>query len=166
MKNLSVLISLGVLAGCGGVETEVVTSPEQVDTTAMELQPDSHHGETVVASSAPAGVEAATESAPVQTATALPADQLFKAGDSAKLQIPTMTCRMCFKKIDKALSKVEGITSIELAPQKDEDKVNDPHVTVQFGGDVSSADAVTALNEIGYPNATFDSLVANAGTQK
>jgi copper chaperone CopZ len=166
MKKLSALISFGMLAGCGGVETEVVTSPKQVDTATMEHQHGSHHGETEDASSSRPGVEAATDSAPVQTATALPADQLFKAGDSAKLRIPTMTCRMCFKKIDKALSKVEGITSIELVPQEDEDKVNDPHVALQFGGAMSSADAVTALNEIGYPNATFHSLVANAGTQK
>lgn len=166
MKHFSVLISIGMLAGCGGVETEVATTPKQVDTAAMEHQHGSHHSDTEDASSTRPGVETATDSASDPTATALTADQLFKAGDSAKLQIPTMTCRMCFKKIDKALSKVEGITSIELVPQKDEDKVNDPHVTVQFGGDVSSVDAVAALTEIGYPDATFDSIESNAGTQQ
>lgn len=151
MKQVSILISLCLLAGCSEANIEVATTPAEGNSNTREH----HHVSTSDAAAEPAAAGQVTEFAEQQVTAAVIADRTFNAGESAKLEIPTMTCRMCFKKINKALSKVDGITAIELTPQKDDDKVNDPHVTVQFGASVNASNAVAALNAIGYPNASF-----------
>ena len=81
----------------------------------------------------------------------------FTAGDSATLSVPEMSCAvMCYPKVKETLEGLEGVTLVELVPQKEEGIIDDRRVTVKFAGDVSSENAVAALSEAGYPDSKFE----------
>ena len=144
-ETLSILLLLAHFAGCGSHETTAVSSQANVESRSNS--------------------EASAPVAP-QPAKAAIIEKSFAAGDTATLAVPTMTCRMCYKKIQKALTKVEGIGQIELVSQDDADKVNDPRVTLHFGDKVSESQAIAALDEIGYPNAVFSDSESGVQTTK
>lgn len=80
----------------------------------------------------------------------------FAAGESATLEIPSMSCQIsCFPKIKKTLEGMDGVDVVELVPQEDEVAINDHRITVKFSGDVASDDTMKALADAGYDDAAI-----------
>ena len=81
----------------------------------------------------------------------------FTAGDTATLSVPEMSCAiMCFPKVKETLEGLEGVTVVELVPQKEDGVIDDRRVTVKFEADTKSDEAVAALSKAGYPNSQFE----------
>lgn len=80
----------------------------------------------------------------------------FAAGESATLEIPSMSCQIsCFPAIKKTLEGMDGVEVVELVPQEDEVAINDHRITVKFSGDVTSDATMKALAEAGYDDAAI-----------
>ncbi|MFY9255891.1 MAG: heavy metal-associated domain-containing protein [Fuerstiella sp.] len=94
-------------------------------------------------------------SAPVASNDAIPVS--FAAGDTATLAVPEMSCAMmCFPKVKETLEGIEGVTVVELVPQKEDGIIDDRRVTVKFDAEASSDKAIAALESAGFPDSKFE----------
>lgn len=81
----------------------------------------------------------------------------FNPGESATLAVPEMSCPFaCYPKVKETLEGIDGITGVELVPQKEDGVIDDRRVTLTFGGSVDGARAVAALDQAGFPGAKFE----------
>ncbi len=131
MKHFALLVSTALLIGCADNAVETTSAPE---TNAANPKPDTPE----------------LDSTPVTTA--------FGAGQSATLEIPEMHCPFgCFPKAKDALEEIDGVASVDLVDQKEEDVIDDRRVVVTFDGSVDGRTAISALDAVDLAGASFES---------
>ena len=87
----------------------------------------------------------------------------YSAGDAAKLAIPKMHCPFgCFPAAKDALKKIDGISDVTLVQQKKEGVIDDRRVVVTFDGTVDKQAAITALDAVDLPGASFEPNTSSA----
>ncbi|TVS15173.1 MAG: copper chaperone [Planctomycetaceae bacterium] len=87
------------------------------------------------------------EDSPAQSAT-----PIIPAGQTVSLSVPTMHCEAgCFSKIKEELEKHTGVAEVTLAEQASEDRLDNRVVYVLTDAPFESADAIAALDGLGFP---------------
>ncbi len=87
------------------------------------------------------------EDSPAQSAT-----PIVPAGQTVLLSVPTMHCEAgCFSKIREELEKHAGVAEVTLAEQASEDRLDNRVVYVRTDAPFDSADAIAALDGLGFP---------------
>ena len=76
------------------------------------------------------------------------------ASSKVIMKVPTMSCpHGCWPTVKKTLEEQEGVASVELAKQSDEETIDKPEVTVHYNGSFDSSKAISALSESGFEGA-------------
>jgi periplasmic mercuric ion binding protein len=76
------------------------------------------------------------------------------ASSKLVMKVPTMSCpHGCWPTVKKTLEEQEGVASVELAKQSDEETIDKPEVTVHYNGSFDSSKAISALSESGFEGA-------------
>lgn len=76
------------------------------------------------------------------------------AGETVSFSVPTMHCEAgCFSKIKEELQKHPGVSEVTLAQQTSEDRLDNRVVHVRTDAPFNSADAIAALDKLGFPKA-------------
>lgn len=131
MQKLRLMICLGFLAGCVGSESTTTITPPTPDENSVAASTTTEAQDAVMVS--------------------------FTAGESATLEVPEMSCPFaCYPKVKETLESLDGITAVELVPQKEEGVIDDRRVTISFGGNVDGAAAVAALSDAGFAGSKFE----------
>lgn len=90
------------------------------------------------------------EDSPAPSAT-----PIVPAGQTVALSVPTMHCEAgCFSKIKEELEKHTGVAEVTLAEQTSEDRLDNRVVHVRTDAPFDSADAIAALDGLGFPKAS------------
>lgn len=72
-------------------------------------------------------------------------------GDTLVVDVPEMHCPFaCWPAVEKTLVEQPGVLDVELAPQKDEDAIDNPRVYVSVSEDFDSEKALAALASAGF----------------
>lgn len=97
-----------------------------------------------------AGTETGKPAPPAAAATGGPAET-----QTVALKVPTMHCPFaCWPTVKKTLQAQGGVADVTLAPQADEQKIDNPTVYVKLNGPFDADQAITALAKAGFKDAT------------
>jgi hypothetical protein len=73
------------------------------------------------------------------------------AGETMVVHVPEMMCPFaCWPAVQKDLAAQPGVLEVELAPQKDENTIDNPKVFVRVSEDFDQTAAVESLAEAGF----------------
>ncbi|HAN96539.1 MAG TPA: hypothetical protein DCQ98_03495 [Planctomycetaceae bacterium] len=102
------------------------------------------------------GVEVETKSTPTEESTenktslVVPADATH-----VSLLVPKMECPVaCWPKVKETLERQPGVTNVVLAPQKDENVIDNPQVEIEVAEGFDADKALAAVAEAGFSGST------------
>lgn len=76
------------------------------------------------------------------------------ASSKLVMKVPTMSCpHGCWPTVKKTLEEQQGVASVELAKQSEEDTIDKPEVTIYFNGNFDAPAAIDALSKNGFGDA-------------
>ncbi len=91
-------------------------------------------------------VPVSSDSSPASTTKVV-----YQAGEDVTLHVPNMHCVFdCWPKVKKTLEEQDGVAEVTLAQQAEEDKLDNPRVTLKLDGEFDSAKAIDALASAGF----------------
>lgn len=103
---------------------------------------------TTTSSSPAASAEAEAE------VTLVPETETVPTYDVA-LSVPKMNCPFaCWPKVKETLEHQPGIAAVELAPQQQENAIDNPVVYLTLNGEFSADSSIAALGDAGFDGAT------------
>jgi copper chaperone CopZ len=76
------------------------------------------------------------------------------ASSKMVIKVPTMSCpHGCWPTVKKTLEGQEGVASVELAKQSEEETIDTPEVTIFYNGNFDAPKAIDALSKSGFDGA-------------
>ncbi len=76
------------------------------------------------------------------------------ASSKLVMKVPTMSCPSgCWPTVKKTLEEQQGVASVELAKQSEEDSIDKPEVTIYYNGNFDAPAAIEALSKNGFNDA-------------
>lgn len=71
------------------------------------------------------------------------------------LKVPKMECPFaCWPKVKETLEAQPGVTNVVLAPQKDENEIDNPQVEIEIAEGFDAAKAIEAVGAAGFDGAS------------
>lgn len=102
------------------------------------------------------GVEVETKSTPAEESTETKTSLVVPADAThVSVLVPKMECPFaCWPKVKETLEKQPGVTNVVLAPQKDENAIDNPQVEIEVAEGFDADKALAAVAEAGFSGST------------
>ena len=76
---------------------------------------------------------------------------------SLTLNVPSMHCpHGCYPAVKEALESQDGVSGVDLVEQESEDEIDDHRVIVKLDGDFDTKQAIAALADAGFSDASVE----------
>lgn len=76
---------------------------------------------------------------------------VYQAGEDVTMHVPNMHCVFdCWPKVKETLEEQDGVAEVTLAEQAEENRLDNPRVTLKLDGEFDSSKAIDALASAGF----------------